>query len=113
MVQGRFKQQLPYDDVFTGQEFFRPLLDMPAKWMINVLLRIARKLSPSSIFGLLDAPHILTPLVAGAQNIHITPVRGRGSLIIIAATLPSPLQHSHPSFASGLHPACHSHAVTL
>jgi len=72
VVQGRFKRQLPYCDVFTGQEFFRPLLDLPAKWMINVLLRIARRLSPSSMFGLLDAPHILTPLVAGAQSIHVT-----------------------------------------
>mmetsp|Transcript_12443 Transcript_12443/g.31899 ORF Transcript_12443/g.31899 Transcript_12443/m.31899 type:complete len:717 (-) Transcript_12443:252-2402(-) len=71
VVQGFFKEALPFDDVFTGQEFERPIRDLPASWLVNVLLRIARKLSPSSIFGLLNRPHILTPVVAGAQCINI------------------------------------------
>lgn len=62
------------NDVFTGQEFLRPIKNLPAKWMLNVLIRIARRLSPSTIFGLLDAPHILTPLAAGAQCINIAKV---------------------------------------
>jgi hypothetical protein len=74
VVQGRFKEALPFDDVFTGQEFQEPIRDLPASWLVNVLLRIARKLSPSSIFGLLDNPHILTPVVAGAQCINISKV---------------------------------------
>lgn len=71
-MQGRFKKALPFDDVYTGQELLRPLKNLPAKWMINLLIRIARKLSPSTIFGELDAPHVLTPLVAGAQTIHVS-----------------------------------------
>ena len=66
-VQGRFKQELEFSELLTGQEFARPLKRLPATALFSVLLRFAKKLSPSMIAGITPIPHILTPVVAGSQ----------------------------------------------
>ena len=38
MVQGRFKQPLSLDDVITGQEFCRPAVNLPGKWLVESVL---------------------------------------------------------------------------
>lgn len=71
IVQGKFKKRLEVDDVVTGQEFARPLKHLPAQTLFSVLLKFAKKLSPSMMTGLTPVPHILAPVMAGAQVISI------------------------------------------
>jgi hypothetical protein len=37
-IQGRFKQELAFEDVVTGQEFARPARNLPAKWLVETVL---------------------------------------------------------------------------
>ena len=40
-IQGRFKQPAGLDDVVTGQEFSRPAVNLPAKWLVeSVLIKV-------------------------------------------------------------------------
>ncbi len=41
-IQGRFKQELAFEDVVTGQEFGRPAQNLPAKWLVETVLIKAR-----------------------------------------------------------------------
>lgn len=70
-MQGRFKKRVAFDDLVTGQQFSRPLVGLPAPWLLSGLLRIARSLSPSLVIGNLDAPCLLSPVVATASCIHV------------------------------------------
>ena len=36
--QGRFKQPLSMEAVVSGQEFFRPAQNLPAKWLVDTVL---------------------------------------------------------------------------
>ena len=46
--QGRFKEPAGFDDVVTGQEFGRPAVNLPAKWLVESVLI---KASPSMRFN--------------------------------------------------------------
>ncbi|CAD7702563.1 unnamed protein product [Ostreobium quekettii] len=70
-VQGRFKKELDFTDVFTGQEFLLPLKHLPAMSLFSVLLKLGKRLSPSLVAGMTPVPHILTPIAAAAQMITI------------------------------------------
>ncbi len=60
------------DSVVFGQEFRRAFKNLPAPWFIdNMLLPLARKISPSLRFGSLDAPYMMTPLVTASQIVHV------------------------------------------
>ncbi len=37
-IQGRFKRELDFEDVVTGQEFGRPAQNLPAKWLVETVL---------------------------------------------------------------------------
>lgn len=42
-VQGRFKQACRLEDIITGQEFARPAVNLPAKWLVeSVLVKVSR-----------------------------------------------------------------------
>ncbi|KXZ48703.1 hypothetical protein GPECTOR_26g606 [Gonium pectorale] len=72
-MQGRFKVPLPLDSVVTGQEFARPFRGLPAAWFIeNVILSLARQLSPSVRVGPLSSPSLLMPLIAAAQLVNVS-----------------------------------------
>ena len=43
-IQGRFKQELAFEDVVTGQEFGRPAQNLPAKWLVWTMVIKARPL---------------------------------------------------------------------
>jgi len=63
-VRGRFLQEgLSHADIITGQEFDRPFQNVPGKWIINSALAMGQQLMPSSDFGDLDTPYMLTPLI--------------------------------------------------
>lgn len=67
VVQGQFKRPARFADVLTGQEFVRRLQHIPALPVLNLLLRMAKRLSPSMLAGLEPRPHVLAPVAAGAQ----------------------------------------------
>ena len=47
-IQGRFKQSAGLDDIVTGQEFSRPAVNLPAKWLVeSVLIKVKLHLSGS------------------------------------------------------------------
>lgn len=72
-IQGTFKQEVAAEDVVTGQELGRPLRALPARWFVeNVLLRIARGISPSMQVGLQPAPFLLSPLLAISQIVNVS-----------------------------------------
>eukprot|EP00193_Tetraselmis_chui_P016120 CAMPEP_0177770102 /NCGR_PEP_ID=MMETSP0491_2-20121128/10727_1 /TAXON_ID=63592 /ORGANISM="Tetraselmis chuii, Strain PLY429" /LENGTH=324 /DNA_ID=CAMNT_0019287257 /DNA_START=286 /DNA_END=1260 /DNA_ORIENTATION=+ len=63
-VRGRFLQEgLSHSDIITGQEFDRPIANVPGKWIINSAIAMGQQLMPSSDFGDLDNPYMLTPLI--------------------------------------------------
>lgn len=72
-VQGQFKQQVPFDALMIGSEFMRPL-KLPAssllvratQWLIHKM-GSGVQLNPTG-----DHPHILAPLIAAAQTIHVS-----------------------------------------
>lgn len=70
VVQGQFKRQMNFSDVLTGQEFERKLLHVPAVQVLNLLLRMAKKMSPSMNAGIDPRPYLLSPVAAGAQIIN-------------------------------------------
>ena len=40
-VQGRFKQACGLEDIISGQEFDRPAVNLPAKWLVeSVLIKV-------------------------------------------------------------------------
>lgn len=45
------------------QEFDRPIANVPGKWIINSAIAMGQQLMPSSDFGDLDDPYMLTPLI--------------------------------------------------
>lgn len=79
-MQGRFKRELAFDDVVTGQEFARPAQNLPAKWLVEtVLIRVSVSLQGnagcrnSSLYGrifakLVSAWHLLQLTVMGSPG---------------------------------------------
>ena len=64
-VQGRFKQPLRFDQVYGGQEFSRPLKNIPAKRVVRWAFGILRPRLPESFAADLFCaqPFFLSPLV--------------------------------------------------
>ncbi|BDA45974.1 hypothetical protein COCOBI_08-0660 [Coccomyxa sp. Obi] len=72
-VQGQFKEDPLLEDVVTGQEFERPLHNLPATWLLdNVLIKLAKRINPSMDIGRLSAPYLLGPVVAMAQLVNVS-----------------------------------------
>ncbi|CAL8462121.1 g1652 [Coccomyxa elongata] len=72
-VQGRFKADLLLEDIVTGQEFARPLHNLPATWLLDkVLIKLAKRINPSMDIGRLAAPYLLGPVVAIAQIVNVS-----------------------------------------
>jgi hypothetical protein len=56
------------DAVVYGMAFGRPLSNLPAAWFLdNMLLPLARKISPSLLVGSLEEPYFFTPLITASQ----------------------------------------------
>lgn len=75
-VQGHFKNRTPIDQVFTGQTFERPLVNMPGHTILRVAFGFLRGLAPNlhaDISGI--TPYLLTPLISAAQTVHIALTR--------------------------------------
>ncbi|KAK9834527.1 hypothetical protein WJX74_003723 [Apatococcus lobatus] len=73
VIQGTFKEPLLYEDVLTGQEFGRTPTNLPARWLVDsVLLKLAKRISPSMEIGPLSKPYLMVPSVAMAQCIQVS-----------------------------------------
>jgi hypothetical protein len=67
-VQGTFKQAVSMDHLVYGMEFDRQLSNLPAPWFLeNMLLPLARKISPSLRVGTLDDPFFFSPMITASQ----------------------------------------------
>ena len=75
VVQGRFKKEVSFNDVFTGQEWFRPLLNLPSIWFVNLVVSILSAVSPTmAASGITsDKPKLLAKLASSSQVICISP----------------------------------------
>ncbi|KAL3134569.1 hypothetical protein ABBQ38_006409 [Trebouxia sp. C0009 RCD-2024] len=71
VVQGRFKQPLPFDSVLSGQCFSGPLQHMPASWLTSMIFKLVHQINPSIFVGSVDAPSLLAPIVSMAQCVSV------------------------------------------
>uniref|UniRef100_A0A6S8E8Z1 Domain of unknown function at the cortex 1 domain-containing protein n=1 Tax=Aplanochytrium stocchinoi TaxID=215587 RepID=A0A6S8E8Z1_9STRA len=72
-VQGRFKENLRTNQVVTGYEFKRKVVNIPAKWIVRSALSVVRTLAPTmkeDIFS--DEPYFLNPLLQTVQTLDVS-----------------------------------------
>lgn len=99
-MQGQFKRPVCMDSLVFGQEFTHKLCNLPAPWFIdNMLLPLARKISPALRVGNLEQPYLYSPLITASQ------VGGAGktrhnSVWLDSVQVPVPLAQllRHPQF---------------
>jgi hypothetical protein len=69
-IQGRFKQNIPFASLYTGQIFQDPLKKLPSRWLLSSLLTMIAILQPGLKLKLDgDRPYALSALVSTLQNI--------------------------------------------
>ena len=70
IVQGRFRNRTPFDDVITGQEFDRAFRNAPSSQIVQQMLNMLKSKLPDSFECdfLSDKPFFHHPLLAGCQN---------------------------------------------
>lgn len=74
VVQGRFKTPTPCSKVVTGQWFYRKLVNLPSRFILDTVFSIFKKLSPSLRADLSGgAPYFVSPLLATAQSVGVHP----------------------------------------
>ena len=72
VVQGRFKVPLRVDDCFTGHEFHKPLVGIPARFLIKSMLKVIRTVNASLKVKLFARrPQVWSSLCASAQTMSI------------------------------------------
>ena len=71
-IQGVFKKRIPFDQLVTGQCFERPLRLRVPKLLVQTILGFLKRIAPLLSVNLYSAkPHLLTPVCASAQLIHV------------------------------------------
>eukprot|EP00882_Tetradesmus_deserticola_P032080 GHRQ01036302.1.p1 GENE.GHRQ01036302.1~~GHRQ01036302.1.p1 ORF type:complete len:612 (+),score=263.71 GHRQ01036302.1:294-2129(+) len=72
-LQGTFKRPVSMDSLVFGQEFSRKLCNLPAPWFIdNMLLPLARKISPALRVGNLEQPYLYSPFITASQVVNVS-----------------------------------------
>ena len=72
VVQGRFTEAVCADDVVSGQKFNKPFCQLPAPWVLSLLLKCISGLSSTTNVATGATPHLLTPVIAGAHAITVS-----------------------------------------
>lgn len=72
VVQGKFKQPLPFDSVLSGQRFPGPLQHLPADWLTSMVLKLVHHINSSMVVGPVHAPSLLAPMVTMAQSMSVS-----------------------------------------
>ena len=71
-VQGKFKKEIPFNEVLTGQNFSKKLQNLPSSFLIQMLFGVLNRISPNMVADVTcPKPYLLTPLIAAAQTVHI------------------------------------------
>eukprot|EP00944_MAST-04C_sp_MAST-4C-sp1_P000092 g92.t1 len=71
-VQGKFKEKIAVKEVLTGQSFGTNLVNLPSKFLIQMLFGVLNRISPNMVADVAcQKPYLLTPLIAAAQTVHI------------------------------------------
>lgn len=66
--QGTFKRPVLMEHLVYGMEFSRQLSNLPAPWFLeNMLLPLARKISPNLRVGTLEDPYFFSPIITASQ----------------------------------------------
>jgi hypothetical protein len=95
VVQGRFKQSMPFSSVHTGLAYDDPLETLPAQWsLLRITIQLLSRLQPGSRVALRNAhPYVLIPLMTIAQNIGNVKVvwihYHNASVLVLQSTFPS------------------------
>ena len=72
VIQGRFRQSIPFSQVYTGQAWEQPLAAAPPLWIQALLLPVIKGLQPGVRLELLgNNPSILSPLASTLQVLQI------------------------------------------
>jgi len=71
-VQGRFKKALRFDQVYTGQEFSKPLANLPARPVTKWAFKLIRSRLPKNFHADLfsNQPFFLSPLVLASKVVR-------------------------------------------
>lgn len=71
-VQGKFKKRIRFDNVFSGQEFAKPLRNIPGRWLINWALNLLRSRLPGTFKcdAFAPKPFFLSPLISTSQAVR-------------------------------------------
>ena len=73
-VQGKFKRTVPFSQLYTGQAFNTSIEALPSPPLVSASMKLLGGLQPGLCVNLSsDKPFILTPLMAAAQAVVITP----------------------------------------
>ena len=71
-VQGKFKKNFLFHEILTGQNFSKPLSNLPMQFFIKTAVSFLKTIAPglsANIFC--NKPYLLTPLIAAAQTVHV------------------------------------------
>lgn len=73
VIQGKFKKDLKFSEIYTGQIFDSPLSQMPSRWVLKAALGLIARLQPAMQIHLTgDRPFIVSPLMSTCQHIVIS-----------------------------------------
>ena len=68
----KFKKEIPFNEVLTGQNFSKKLQNLPSSFLIQMLFGVLNRISPNMVADVTcPKPYLLTPLIAAAQTVHV------------------------------------------
>ncbi|CAB9506793.1 expressed unknown protein [Seminavis robusta] len=71
VVQGRFKEPLPLNNVLTGHEFVKPLQNLPHPWILKAATNLIGKLAPGAEIQVVGSePTMLASMAATSQVVR-------------------------------------------
>lgn len=83
VVQGRFRQRLPFSSVNTGQIFSKALKNLPPKWVLTAAMAMMSRIQPALQVRLTgDSPYMLSPLIATSQTVVVSREGMQPSIVV-------------------------------
>jgi len=76
-LQGKFKREIPMDEITIGQYFVRPLVNLPSSWLLSLAVRVIRafgaKYSAELTSPTVERPSFTALLALAAQALSCEP----------------------------------------
>lgn len=83
VIQGQFRQRLPFSAVNTGQIFPKALKNLPPKWVLTATMAMVSRIQPALQARLTgDAPYLLSPLIATSQTVVVSQIGSEPSILV-------------------------------